>query len=103
MAVVLLAALVAVWFILLRGGTAATVDGVTVECAASTGLEADECQAWGAEVLAAGPGSSVFELEDVERIAFARELFGLGDGCSVTWFIGRYPDRPALADEVACR
>ncbi len=103
LAVVALAALLLLWFVLLRGGARATVDGVSVECAAATGQDAEACQAWGLEILAAGPEARVFELTDVDRIAFDRELFGLGDACSVTWFIGRYPDRPALTDEVACR
>jgi hypothetical protein len=102
-AIVLFAVLAAAWFALLRPGASATVEGVTVECAAATGLGTDECAAWGTEVLAAGPGANVFELEDVDRIAFDRALFGLGDECSLTWFLGRYPDRPALTEEVTCR
>jgi hypothetical protein len=98
-----MAALVAVWFTLLRPGASVTVEGVTVECAAATGLGTDACRAWGTEVLAAGPGATVFEREDVDRIAFGRALFGLGDACSVTWFLGRYPERPALTEGVPCR
>lgn len=102
-AVAALAVLLVLWGVLLRTGANASVDGVVVECGAATGSGTDQCRDWGTAILAAGPGARVFEVEDVERIAIDRELFGLGDTCSVAWFIGRYPDRPALTEEVACR
>jgi hypothetical protein len=73
---------------------------VAIECSAASGLDAEACAAWGDELLAGGAPSRTFELEDVVRIRLDGGF--IGDGCSVKWFLGRYPDDPAWTDEAAC-
>ena len=74
---------------------------VTIVCAAASGLEQEACAAWGDEILAAGPPSTTFELEDLERLELARSLLGLGD-CQVAFFLGRYPDDAAWTEATDC-
>jgi hypothetical protein len=74
---------------------------VTVVCAAASGLEQAACAAWGDEILAAGPPSTTFEMEDLERLELSRSLLGLGD-CQVAYFLGRYPDDAAWTEATDC-
>ncbi len=106
-AILALAIVVAALYVALRGGSAvlATASGdpeITIECSGSTGV-ADGCRAWGDAVLASGPPSTTFEIEDVVRVRFDRELLGFGSACSVSYFVGRYPDAPVWTEETACR
>jgi hypothetical protein len=73
----------------------------TIECTGWTGAT-DDCAAWGAEVLAEGSPSSTFELEDVGRIRLDRPTFGLAGGCTVEYFLSRYPDDIAWSEEIDC-
>ena len=90
----------------LRGAIATVVpdevDGITVECTGWTGVSTG-CAAWGEEILAAGPPSNTFEMEDVVRLRLDRRGFGFGRACEAAYFLSRYPDEPAWTDEVACR
>jgi hypothetical protein len=76
---------------------------VTIVCAASTGIDADACGAWGDEVLAAGPPSTTFELNDLVRLELSRSALGFGDECEAAYYLGRYPDQPVWTEQVACR
>ncbi|HEX7195800.1 MAG TPA: hypothetical protein VF364_03085 [Candidatus Limnocylindria bacterium] len=105
-AVVLLAA-VAIGLVLLRAGSATVAEsalegGVTIECAGSTGIAA-ECGAWGDEILADGPPSTTFEMEDLVRLRLDRPMLGLASTCVAEYFVSRYPDDAIWDDEVACR
>lgn len=81
----------------------ASVDsGVTVRCEASAGT-AESCAAWGDDVLAQGPPSTTFELQDVSLLVIRRPLFGLAPTCEVDYMLGRYPDDPAWTEETPCR
>ena len=79
-----------------------TTEDVTIECAASTAVSADECRSWGATILAAGPPSMTFELKDLVRIAFDRPFVGLAPSCRVEYYISRYADEPAWSEETPC-
>jgi hypothetical protein len=94
---------VAAAVILGRPGTeAATGSGVTVQCSAATGVDADGCRAWGEQILRQEPRTRTFRIDDVVRLSLDRELFGFGDRCRVEYFIGRYPDRPLRSEETPC-
>lgn len=100
---VLLVAAAVAWFVILRPGVsvAASEDpDVTIECTASLGLDEDGCRGLGDAVLAGGPPTTTFELEDVARIRIDGGPFG-GD-CRVEYFLGRYPDEVAWTQEGAC-
>jgi len=45
---------------------------VLITCDGSTGVTADECRAWGDEVLALAPPSTTFEMKDVNHLRFSR-------------------------------
>jgi hypothetical protein len=104
LALVIVVALVAALAVLLLRPPAvarSTVDpDVVIECGAATGLDVTQCAAWGDALLARGAPSRTFELRDVVRIRLDRGL--IGGGCTVAWFLGRYPDDPAWTDDVAC-
>jgi hypothetical protein len=76
---------------------------VSIVCAASTGTDADACAAWGDEVLAAGPPSTTFELDDLVRLELSRSALGFGGECEAAYYLGRYPDRPVWTEQIACR
>lgn len=101
--VVLLVAGGAVWFVFLRPGVsvAASVDpDVTIECGASLDLDEDGCRGLGDTVLAGGPPTTTFELEDVARIRIDGGF--LGGDCRVEYFLGRYPDDVAWTEDGTC-
>jgi hypothetical protein len=75
--------------------------GATIECTGWTGVT-DECATWGAEVLAEGSPSNTFELEDVARIRLDRPTFGLAEGCTVEYYLSRYPDEVEWSEEIDC-
>jgi hypothetical protein len=75
---------------------------VTIVCAASAGTDAPACAAWGDEILAAGPPSTTFELQDVVRLELSRSAFGFGGECEAAWFLGRYPDSAVWTAPVDC-
>ena len=105
-AAVVLAVLVGVGAWLLRPPvrTTSAVDAdVAIVCAASTAAEAAACGAWGDELLAAGPPSTTFEMDDLVRLELSRSTFGLGGECEAVYYLGRYPDRPVWTEQVACR
>jgi hypothetical protein len=107
-------ALIVVFLLLLVGSTvylavrpgqevaSASHPEVTISCDGSTGVDADQCQRWGDEVLALGAPSTTFEFEDVNRLHFAKPLFGFGSPCQVAYYLERYADDPAWGDDVAC-
>ena len=76
---------------------------VTVECSAATGVSAGECATWGDEVLALGPPSTTFEMDDLARLRIDRPLFGFGSPCQVQYFLERYPDDSTWDSDVPCR
>jgi hypothetical protein len=82
----------------------ATADaGVTVECAAATGVTASECQTWGDEILALGAPSTTFEMDDLARLAISRPLLGFGSPCQVDYYVERYPDDSVWDSDIPCR
>ncbi len=96
---------VGVWLLLrptIRVASSADAD-VMIVCAASTGTDADACGAWGDEVLAAGPPSTTFELNDLVRLELSRSSLGFGNECEAAYYLGRYPDRPVWTEQIACR
>jgi len=82
--------------------TSASNPEVVVTCDGSTGVSADHCRSWGDDVLALGPPSATFELQDVNHLHFSKPLFGLGSPCHVEYYLGRYADDPAWEDDVPC-
>ena len=90
-------------YVVSRSGTTVVegAAGETIECTGWTGVT-EECTAWGAEVLADGPPSNTFELEDIVRIRLDRPTFGLANGCTVEYFLSRYPDDVAWTEETDC-
>jgi hypothetical protein len=102
-AVALLLAAAVAWYLFGRPGVeaASTVDPeVTIQCRGSASASVDACREWGDAVLADGPPSTTFELEDVVRVRLDRPL--VGDECRAEYFLGRYPDEVAWAASVAC-
>ncbi|MDQ3690617.1 MAG: hypothetical protein M3406_11415 [Chloroflexota bacterium] len=75
---------------------------VTIECSAATGVSVDACRGWGDELLAAGPPSHTFELDDLARLVLDRSAFGLGSACEVSYFISRDATNRVWHDEIAC-
>lgn len=105
MIVLVLAAIgAAAWYLLLRPGVvdvASTVDpDVTITCSASASVSEEACLSWGDGVLAAGPPSHTFEMDDVAHLSLERGPFG--GPCQVSYFLERYANDPAWTDEVAC-
>ncbi len=93
------------WLLLrptIRVASSADTD-VMIVCAASTGTDADACGAWGDEVMAAGPPSTTFELNDLVRLELSRSSLGFGNECEAAYYLGRYPDRPVWTEQIACR
>ena len=105
-AVAVLACLVGVGaWLLARSPVAATSAGdrdVEIVCAASTGVDEAGCAEWGDEILAAGPPSTTFEMDDLARLELSRALLGFGGECEVAYILGRYPDSPVWTEQVAC-
>jgi hypothetical protein len=75
---------------------------VTISCAAWVGLDDAACRERGDGILRAGPPSSTFEMDDLARLELDRSWFGLGSGCTATYFIERYPDQAVFSEEVEC-
>lgn len=104
MIVLVLAALgAAAWYLLLRPGVevASSVDpDVTITCPASASVSEEGCRDWGDAMLAAGPPSHTFEMDDLARLSLVRGPFG--GACEVSYFLQRYADDPAWTDAVAC-
>ena len=82
--------------------TSATDPDVVITCDGSTGVSADECRSWGDDVLALGPPSTTFELQDVNQLHFSKPMFGFGSPCQVEYYLQRYADDPAWQDDVPC-
>jgi hypothetical protein len=106
-AVLVLVSVVAAALAFLRGAPVTTAastlqPGVTIECVGSTGVT-DECRAWGDEILAEGPPSTTFEIDDLVRIRLDRPILGFASTCVAEYFVSRYPDDAIWDDEVACR
>jgi hypothetical protein len=97
-------ALVGVAVAVLRPGISVTseVDGdVTITCSASSGVDEAACATWGDSILAAGPPSTTFEMNDLVRLEVSRSMLGFGD-CQAAYFLGRYPDSAVWAETVDC-
>ena len=75
---------------------------VTVQCAGATGVTASECGTWGDEVLALGPPSTTFEMDDLARLSISRPLLGFGSPCQVDYYLERYPDDSVWNIDVPC-
>lgn len=106
-AVLALVAVAAAVLVFLRAGSITTAQstlqpGVTIECAGSTGVT-DECGAWGDDILAEGPPSTTFEMDDLVRLRLERPMLGFGSTCVAEYFVSRYPEDAIWDDEVACR
>ncbi|MGH2402221.1 MAG: hypothetical protein ACRDE6_05875 [Candidatus Limnocylindria bacterium] len=105
--VLAIVAVVAAALVFLRVGSVTTAEstlqpGVTIECADSTGVTG-ECAGWGDEILAAGPPSTTFEMDDLVRLRLDRPMLGFASTCVAEYFVSRYPDDALWDDEVACR
>jgi hypothetical protein len=74
---------------------------VTIECDAWTGATVDGCRAWGDRLLASGPPSRTFNMEDLERLRLSGTPLGLG-ACRVAYYLGRDLDRPVWNEETDC-
>ena len=74
---------------------------VTAECSGWTGVS-EGCFDWGNDVLAQGPPSTTFELEDVVRIRLDRPMLGFAESCVAEYFLGRYPDEVVWSEDVPC-
>jgi len=82
---------------------ASSVDpDVTIRCDGSTAVLRDACLVWGDEVLALGPPSSTFEMEDVAVLALSRPLLGFGSPCQADYFLQRYPNDAAWNADIPC-
>ena len=75
--------------------------GIAVECSGWTGVSTG-CAEWGAAVLADGPPSSTFEMEDIDRLVLDRPAFGFASGCEARYFLSRYPGDPVWTEAIAC-
>ncbi len=75
--------------------------GVTIECDAWTGVSAGACGSWGDEILAGGPPSRTFNMEDLERLRLSGAPLALGS-CRAEWFLGRDLLQPVWSDELEC-
>jgi hypothetical protein len=83
-------------------GVSSTDPDVTVECTAATGVSATECGTWGDEIVALGPPSTTFEMDDLARLRIDRPLFGFGSPCQVEYFLERYPADSTWDSDVPC-
>lgn len=83
-------------------GTSTVDADVTVRCEASAG-SVEACVAWGDAILADGPPSTTFEMQDVARLVIRRPMFGLAAPCQVDYFLQRYPDDPVWNEDTPCR
>lgn len=106
-AVLVVVSVVAATLVFLRVGSVTDAaselqPGLTIECAASTGV-ADECREWGDEILAEGPPSTTFEMDDLVRLRIDRPMLGFAATCVAEYYVSRYPDDSIWDDEVACR
>lgn len=106
LAVVLLIALVGgTVYLAVRPGhevSSASDPDVSFTCDGSTGVDADQCTTWGDDVLALGPPSTTFELQDVSLLHFSKPLFGFGSPCRVEYYLQRYADDPVWEEDVPC-
>ena len=105
-AAVLVALLIgaAVYLFVLRSPVEApstAVSGVTIECDPWTGLSAGDCASWGDAILAGGPPSRTFNMEDLARLRLSGAPLSLGS-CRADWFLGRDRVRPVWSDELEC-
>jgi hypothetical protein len=93
-----------VYLFLLRSPVEApsiTLSGVTIECDPWTGVSPDGCGSWGDAILAGGPPSRTFNIEDLERLRLSGAPLSLG-GCRAEWFLGRDPVQPVWSDDLEC-
>lgn len=100
--VALAAVLVAAWVLVLGRPTVeatSSVDAdVTVRC---EGVNSDDaCRSFGDALLASGPPSNTFEMEDLALLEIRRPLFG--EGCRARYYLQRYVDDPAWTEEISC-
>ena len=94
----------AVYLFLLRSPVEApstALPGVTVECDPWTGVSAGRCGSWGDAILAAGPPSRTFNIEDIDRLRLSGAPLSLGS-CRAEWFLSRDPAQPVWSDELEC-
>lgn len=83
--------------------TSSVMPDAAIVCSGSTRIASPEaCRTWGDRILAAGAPSHTFNTGDLARLELSRPLLGLAGACEAEWFLGRYPDDPAWAEEVAC-
>lgn len=75
--------------------------GVTIECDPWSGVSAGGCGSWGDAILAGGPPSRTFNIEDLERLRLSGAPLSVGS-CRAEWFLGRDPLRPAWSEELEC-
>ena len=75
---------------------------VTIECVGSTGMDAEACVALGDRILAAGPPSFTFELNDLTLLTVDRGLLGFAPTCRVEYIIGRFAEPAWVTEEVDC-
>jgi hypothetical protein len=84
--------------------TVATMDpDVRIVCDGSTSVSDQTCRAWGDEILALGPPSTTFEMQDLASLVITKPLLGIGSPCQAAYFLGRYPDDAAWDEDVPCR
>jgi hypothetical protein len=100
--VALAAVLLAAWVLVIGRPTAeatSSVDpDVTVRC---EGLASDDaCGSYGDAMLASGPPSYTFEMEDLALLEIRRPVFG--GTCEARYYLQRYVDAPAWTEEVPC-
>ena len=74
---------------------------VTIECDPWTGLSAIACGSWGDAILASGPPSRTFNMEDLDRLRLSGAPLGLGS-CRADWFLGRDRAQPVWSEELEC-
>lgn len=75
---------------------------VTIRCDGSTSVSRDACLAWGDEILALGPPSNTFEMNDLARLVITKPLLGFGSPCHVEYFLQRYPDDAVWDGDAPC-
>lgn len=81
--------------------TSTTDPEVTIECAATTGVDAASCLAWGDALIEGDPPSFTFEMDSLSRLRLDRSWLGLGSACQVSYSISRYAEA-ASTGEVLC-
>jgi hypothetical protein len=103
LALLAVAALLA--YLLLRPPVEATSTSdpdVAIECSAATGVSVETCRAWGDEILATGPPSTTFEMDDLARLVIDRPPWGFSPTCEVDYFISRDAENRAWHEATAC-